>query len=102
MEIAEAQELGRDRSIMERLTSKQIEKKIEDRVPNEKIEKAINSWIHNERDRLILKLRLVDGYTCDQISKYLKANKSDYIIPLEERRIKEKIPGLEMKLFRHL
>ena len=84
------------------LTSKQIEKELDDRVSNEDIEKAINSWIHNERDRLILRLRLINGYTFSQISSYLKAHGNEFIVPLEEQQVKKKVPVLEMKLFKHL
>jgi hypothetical protein len=84
------------------LTATQIEKQIDGKVSNEDRVKAIDSWIHNERDRLMLKLRLVDGYTFKQISVYLEKHQSDYIIPLDEERVKQKVPELERKLFKHL
>lgn len=84
------------------LTATQIEERLDGKVCNEDRIKAINSWIHNERDRLILTLRLVHGYTFNQISKYLEAHQTEYIIPLNEDQLKRKVPELERKLFRHL
>ena len=70
-----------------------------DDVTNEEIEKAIDSWIHSERDRIILKKRLIDGYTFQQISDYLYAESK---IILSARQMKNVIPRLEQKLFRHM
>lgn len=70
-----------------------------DDVTNEEIEKAIDSWIHSERDRIILKKRLIDGYTFQQISDYLYAENK---IILSVRQMKNVLPRLEQKLFRHM
>lgn len=70
-----------------------------DDVTNEQIAQAIDSWIHSERDRIILKKRLIDGYTFQQISDYLY---SDCKIDLSSRQIKNIVPRLEQKLFRHI
>ena len=70
-----------------------------DDVTNEEIEKAIDSWIHSERDRIILKKRLIDGYTFQQISDYLY---SENKIILSARQMKNVLPRLEQKLFRHM
>lgn len=70
-----------------------------DDVTNEEIEKAIDSWIHSERDRIILKKRLIDGYTFQQISDYLYAESK---IILSARQMKNVLPRLEQKLFRHM
>ena len=35
---------------------------------NSQIERLINEHIHSDRDRLILKLRLVDGWTYERIA----------------------------------
>lgn len=70
-----------------------------DDVTNEEIEKAIDSWIHSERDRIILKKRLIDGYTFQQISDYLY---SENKIILSVRQMKNVLPRLEQKLFRHM
>ena len=69
-----------------------------DDVTNEDIQKAIDSWIHSERDRLILKLRLIDGYTYMQISDYLYEHK----IILSDRQIKNIVSKTEQKLFKHM
>ncbi len=71
---------------------------IED-VTNEQIEKAIDSWIHSERDRIILKKRLIDGYTFQQISDYLWDN---HKITLSIRQLKNIVPKAEQKLFKHI
>lgn len=34
-----------------------------DNISNKQIEEAIDLWIHSKRDRMILKLRLIDGLT---------------------------------------
>ena len=70
-----------------------------DDVTNEEIAKAIDSWIHSERDRIILKKRLIDGYTFQQISDYLY---SENKIILSVRQMKNVLPRLEQKLFRHM
>lgn len=65
----------------------------------EEIEKAIDSWIHSERDRIILKKRLIDGYTFQRISDHLH---DEHEIELSVRQLKNIIPRLEEKLFRHI
>ena len=70
-----------------------------DDVTNEQIAQAIDSWIHSERDRIILKKRLIDGYTFQQISDYLFL---EHRIDLSMRQIKNIVPKLEQKLFRHI
>ena len=68
-------------------------------VSNEEIENAINSWIHSERDRIILKKRLIDGYTFQRISDYLF---TEHDIVLSVRSISRIVPKLESKLFKHI
>lgn len=70
-----------------------------DDVTNEQIENAIDSWVHSERDRIILKKRLIDGYTFQQISDYLYY---EHRIELSVRQLKNIIPRLEQKLFKHI
>jgi hypothetical protein len=70
-----------------------------DDVTNEDIAKAIDSWIHSERDRIILKKRLIDGYTFQKISDHLH---DEHKIELSVRQLKNVIPRLEQKLFRHI
>jgi hypothetical protein len=70
-----------------------------DDVTNEDIAKAIDAWIHSERDRIILKKRLIDGYTFQKISDHLH---DEHKIELSVRQLKNVIPRLEEKLFRHI
>lgn len=70
-----------------------------DDVTNEQIAQAIDSWIHSERDRIILKKRLIDGYTFQRISDHLH---DKHQIELSVRQLKNVIPRLEEKLFRHI
>lgn len=70
-----------------------------DDVTNEEIASAIDSWIHSERDRIILKKRLIDGYTFQQISDYLYF---ECKIDLSARQMKNVVPRLEQKLFKHM
>ena len=70
-----------------------------DDITNEDIAQAIDSWIHSERDRIILKKRLIDGYTFQRISDHLH---DEHEIELSVRQLKNIIPRLEEKLFRHI
>lgn len=70
-----------------------------DDISNSELEKAIDEWIHSKRDRLILKLRLIDGLTYQQTSDHLY--KEENII-LSERQIKTIVYKGEAKLFRHI
>lgn len=68
-------------------------------VPVSKLNHAIDEWIHSERDRIILKKRLIDGYTFQQISDYLyKLDKTQ----LTAKTIGRKLSPLEAKLFKHI
>lgn len=60
---------------------------------NKEIEALIDSYIHNERNRQILKDRLIDGLSYDQLSE--KHHLSD-------RHIKRIVYTSQDKLFRHL
>lgn len=70
-----------------------------DDISNSELEKAIDEWIHSKRDRLILKLRLIDGLTYQQTSDYLYDKEN---ISLSERQIKTIVYKGEAKLFRHI
>lgn len=61
---------------------------------NSHIEEVINEWIHSERDREVLKYRLIHGYTYSQLA--------DKFYPLSERQIKNIIYKAERILFKHL
>lgn len=70
-----------------------------DDITNEQLSNAIEKWIHSKRDRLILKLRLIDGLTYIKISDSLYEHEN---ITLSERQIKNIVSKAEAKLFRHL
>ena len=70
-----------------------------DDISNSELEKAIDEWIHSRRDRLILKLRLIEGLTYQQTSDYLYEKEN---ISLSERQIKTIVYRSEEKLFRHI
>lgn len=60
---------------------------------NTDMEKAINEYVHSERDRQILKSRLIDGLTYDELSdKY----------HLSARRVKTIVYRAQDGLFKHL
>lgn len=60
-------------------------------LPNSVIENLIDEWIHNERDRRILKRRLVDGIYFEDLA---------YEFDLSTRRIKSIVYKNEDKLFK--
>lgn len=64
-----------------------------DTITNQEIETAIDTWIHSERDRKILKRRLIDGICYEPL-----ANEFD----LSVRHLKSIVSKAEEKLFRHL
>lgn len=70
-----------------------------DDITNDQLSDAIEKWIHSKRDRLILKLRLIDGLTYIKISDSLYEQEK---ITLSERQIKNIVSKAEAKLFRHL
>lgn len=86
MVVPEARGEGRDKPDLDNISNKQIEE-------------AIDLWIHSKRDRMILKLRLIDGLTYMQTSDYLYEHER---IVLSERRIKSIVYKAEAKLFKHL
>ena len=64
-----------------------------DDISNSEIEKLINEWIHSERDRRILKRRLIDGICYEPL-----ADEMDMSV----RQIKNIVYKAEAKLFKHL
>ena len=64
-----------------------------DDISNSEIEHAIDEWIHSERDRKILKRRLIDGICYEPL-----ADEMDMSV----RQIKNIVSKAEAKLFRHL
>lgn len=63
-----------------------------DNISNSEIEKAIDEWIHSERDRKILKRRLIDGICYEPLAAEFD---------LSVRRIKDIVYKAEARLFRH-
>lgn len=64
-----------------------------DEISNSQIEKAIDEWIHSERDRRILKRRLIDGICYEPLAAEFD---------MSVRRIKEIVYKAEIRLFRHI
>lgn len=64
-----------------------------DNISNSEIEKLIDEWIHSERDRRILKRRLIDGICYEPL-----ADEMDMSV----RQIKNIVYKAEAKLFKHL
>lgn len=67
-------------------------KKLEDKSRSE-IEHIIDEWIFNERDRAVLKRRLLDGVTFDRLSEEFD---------LSVRRVKTIVYEAQDKLFQHM
>ena len=63
-----------------------------DNITNSQIDHLISEYIHSERDRKILHLRLVDGYTYEKIA---------WEMDMSVRAIKNIVYKTEAKLFRH-
>jgi hypothetical protein len=70
-----------------------------DNISNQEIQNAIDTWLHSARDRLILKLRLIDGLTYSQTVEYLYKKEN---IVLSERQVIRIVSRAEEILFRHL
>lgn len=69
--------------------------KITDEVdmPRSEWEHLIDEWIFNERDRLILKRRLLDGICYEPLA---------YEFNLTDKQVKNIVYKLQNKLFKHL
>ena len=64
-----------------------------DNISNTEIEKSIDEWIHSERDRRILKRRLIDGICYEPLA---------WEFDMSVRQMKSIVYKAEAKLFRHL
>ncbi len=64
-----------------------------DDISNHEIEQEIDKWIHSERDRRILKRRLIDGICYEPLAAEFE---------LSVRQIKTIVYKAEARLFRHL
>lgn len=68
-------------------------------ITNTQISNAIDEWIHSERDRIILKYKLIDGFTYSQICDKLYA---EHEIILSERQLQNIVYKAESILFKNL
>lgn len=64
-----------------------------DNITNSEIAHAIDEWIHSERDRKILKRRLIDGICYEPLADEMQ---------MSVRQIKDIVSRAEAKLFKHL
>lgn len=64
-----------------------------DNISNSQIEHLIDEWIHSERDRKILKRRLIDGICYEPLAEEMGMS------VIQMKRIVSKV---EAKLFKHI
>ena len=64
-----------------------------DNITNSEIAHAIDEWIHSDRDRKILKRRLIDGICYEPLEDEMQ---------MSVRQIKDIVSRAEAKLFKHL
>ena len=64
-----------------------------DDLPRSEIENLIDEWIRSERDREILKRRLLDGITYEKLAEEFE---------LSVRQIKSIVYKSENKIFKHM
>ena len=64
-----------------------------DNISNSEIEYLIDEWLHSERDRKILKRRLIDGICFEPLAEEFG---------MSVRQIKVIVSRSEEKLFRHI
>ena len=64
-----------------------------DNISNSEIERLIDEWIHSERDRKILKRRLIDGICYEPLADEMN---------MSVRQMKRIVSKAEEKLFKHI
>lgn len=64
-----------------------------DDISNSEIERVIDEYIHSERDRKILKRRLIDGICYEPLA---------WEVGMSVRQVKNIVYRAEQKIFRHL
>lgn len=72
---------------------------------NSELEKGIDEWIggrNAERNRIILKKKLIDGWSYQQIANYLSSEEMPEHYKIEVRQIQRIIERGRTKLFRHI
>jgi len=62
-------------------------------ITNSQIEHEIDEWIHSERDRKILKRRLIDGICYEPLADEMN---------MSVKQIKNIVSKCESKLFKHI
>jgi len=62
-------------------------------VTNSEIDRLIDEWVHSERDRKILKRRLIDGICFEPLAEEFD---------MSVRQIKNIVYKAERQLFRHI
>ncbi len=62
-------------------------------ISNSEIERLIDEWIHSERDRRILKRRLIDGICYEPLADEMN---------MSVRQMKRIVSKAEEKLFKHM
>lgn len=78
---------------IQRESEERKSKKSLDDITNSEIEHAINEWIHSERDRKILKRRLIDGICFEPLA---------WEFDMSVRQMKNIVSRAEEILFKHL
>lgn len=64
-----------------------------DEYPNTYLDHLINEWIHSERDRAILKRRLIDGIVYERLAEEFD---------LSVKQVKRIVYKSQDKLFKHM
>lgn len=62
-------------------------------IPNSELSRLIDEWIPNERDRKIMKRRLIDGVIYDDLAEEFE---------LSERQVKNIVYKCGDRLFKHM
>ena len=65
---------------------------IED-ISNSKIEELINEWVHNAKDRNMLKRRLIDGVTYEDLAEEFE---------MSDSQVWNRIDKAKAQLFKHI
>lgn len=60
---------------------------------NSQIRALIDEWIHSDRDRQILSLRLINGFTFERIAE---------LVDMSDKQVKRIVYRLQDQLFEHL
>lgn len=76
---------------------------IYDDFSNDKIEETINKWVHDERKRLVLRYKLIDGLTYEEIAEIpLPHKKHPNGVRYSVTRIQDIVYEARNTVFRHL